>query len=222
MIFLQVNSQSYCAKILALKIEDYLKQDKKVLWLLSGGSNITISVEAFNILKAALPDKIKENLAVTLTDERYGPVGHKDSNWQGLLNMGFKMDDIKSVPILCGLPEEETTKNFEDNYNKLTAWADIVIGQFGIGTDGHIAGILPGTYGVSDPETAYYYVTPQFTRISLTLATIEKIKVAFTFVLGESKKEVLRLLQTENIPLAKMPAQILKSIMDSYLYSDQI
>jgi len=222
MIFLQVKDHSYCAKVLALKIEEYLLQDKKVLWLLSGGSNIAISVEAFNILQTSLPEKIKKNLAVTLMDERYGPVGHKDSNWQELLNMGFKMDEVKSVPVLCGLLEGETTQNFEENYKKLTEWADIVIGQFGIGNDGHIAGVLPGTYGVSNPEIAYYYVTPQFTRISLTLDTIKKIDVAFSFALGEAKRNILHLLKTENMSLVKMPAQILKEIPESYLYSDQI
>ena len=220
MIFLQVKDHSYCAKILALKIEDYLLQDKKVLWLLSGGSNIAISVEAFNILKASIPEKLKDNLAVTLTDERYGPVGHKDSNWQGLLNLGFIMDEVKSAPVLCGLSEGETTKNFEENYKKLTEWAHVVIGQFGVGSDGHVAGVLPGTYGVSDPEIADYYVTPQFTRISLTLATIKKINMALTFALGESKREIIHLLKTQDIPLAKMPAQILKEIPESYLYSD--
>jgi 6-phosphogluconolactonase/glucosamine-6-phosphate isomerase/deaminase len=222
MIFLQVKDHSYCAKILALRIEEYLKQDKKVLWLVSGGSNIAISVEAFNLLNISVPEKIRENLAVTLTDERYGPVGHKDSNWQGLLNMGFNMDNVRAVPVLCGLPEEETTRNFADNYKKLTEWADVIIGQFGVGNDGHIAGVLPGTFGVSSVETACNYLTLKFTRISLTLETIKKINSAFTFALGESKKEIIHFLKTQNIPLTKMPAQILKEIPESYLYSDQI
>ena len=117
---------------------------------------------------------------------------------------------------------------FGKNYRDLTAWADIIIGQFGIGTDGHTAGVLPGTIGVTDHGTACFYARRKllqgregknFDRITLTLKTIRNINITYTFAFGDSKKEIVEKLKNENISLAEMPAQILKEIKESYLYS---
>ena len=210
------------AVIVAEKIGDYLKQDKKVLWLLSGGSNISIEVETLKILKTKFSKNLKENLAVTLTDERYGPVGQADSNWQQLITAGFDLKSVRSLPVLCGLEFNETVVKFGKNYRDLVAGADVVLGQFGIGPDGHTAGVLPNTVGVSAKATACGYVSEKFTRITLTLKAIKNINIAYTFVFGNSKNEVIKSLQNQDLPLAQMPAQILKQIPESYLYSDQV
>jgi 6-phosphogluconolactonase/glucosamine-6-phosphate isomerase/deaminase len=222
MNYLHLNNQIDGAVILADKISGYLRQNKKVLWLLSGGSNVSISVETLKILKSGFGDKLKNNLAVTLTDERYGSVGHIDSNWQQLIRGGFEMNEVKAFPVLANLSLEQTTKKFSDDYQMLTIWADVVVGQFGIGSDGHTAGVLPGTIGVADTGIACSYVSDRFIRISLTLKTIELISYAYIFALGESKREVIHSLQTENITLIKMPAQIFKKMSESSLFTDQI
>lgn len=217
MEFLHIKSQSECGKIVADKIGEYLKQNKKVLWLLSGGSNISISVDALNILKVKFKN-LKENLAVTLTDERFGPVRHKDSNWQQLLLAGFDMSSVYSVPILSNLELDETVIKFGKNYRDLTADTDVIIGQFGIGEDGHTAGVLPNTVGVSAKASTCGYDGGKFQRITLSLKAIKDIDIAYTFAFGESKKEVVKSLQTEDLSLTEMPAQILKQIPESYLY----
>jgi len=231
MKFINIKNQSETGKILADKIGEYLKQDKKVLWLLSGGSNISIAVEALNILKkdfssviasGAKQSSLKDNLAVTLTDERFGPVGHKDSNWQQLLLGGFDMSSVYAVPILCGMEPKETVIEFGKKYRDLTAEADVIIGQFGLGADGHTAGVLPNTIGVKDQGTSCFYDGGKFKRVTLTLKTIRNINIAYTFAFGESKKEIVKSIQSKNIPLEAMPAQVLNEIEESYLYSDQI
>jgi len=222
MEFKHLDNQEGAGEIMAEKIGGYLKQNKKVLWLLSGGSNIGIEVETLKILKAKFSKNLKENLAVTLTDERFGPVKHKDSNWQQLLVNGFDMESVHAVPVLGNLELNETVIKFGKSYRDLIAQADVVIGQFGIGPDGHTAGVLPNTAGVSAKATACGYASEKFTRITLTLNALKNIDIAYTFVFGESKKEVIKLLQTQDLPLAQMPAQILKQISESYLYSDLI
>ena len=222
MNFLNIKDSVNGGKILADKIGEYLSQDKKVLWLLSGGSNISISVEAFKILKENFPNKLESNLAVTLTDERFGPVGYAHSNWQQLINGGFPMDEMRTVPVLYDLPLQETLKKFKQNYRGFSDWADVIVGQFGIGADGHIAGVLPETIGVSDTEIACAYDGGTHTRISLTLPTLKKITVAYAFVFGDTKKEIVSALKNSDFPLSEMPAQILKVIPEAYLYSDQL
>ena len=204
MQFLHISSPKEGAEILTKKIEDNLRAGHKVLWLLSGGSNIGISVQALKILQAK--NISLKNLTVTLTDERYGLVGHPDSNWQQLINTGFNFDLVKHQPILQNLDFNQTVEKFKQNYQELYDWADMVIGQFGIGTDGHTAGILP------KPD--------KYKRISLDLETIKNIDIACTFVFGEAKREVIQSLKNKNLSLDIMPAQILKEIKDSYLLSD--
>lgn len=222
MQFLKINDQREAGVILAEKIRENIKQNKKVLWLLSGGSNINIAVETLNLLKKDFGESLVENLAVTLMDERYGPVGHADSNWQQLIKDGFDFTLVRSIPVLQNLEPKETVIKFGKNYRDLTAWADVIIGQFGLGGDGHTAGVLPDTIGITDQGTAYFYNSRKFQRITLTLSTLKKINIAYTFAFGESKKDVVFSLQNKDISLSEMPAQILKQIPESYLYSDQI
>lgn len=215
---IKIKDQSEAGEMLAKKIGEYLGHGKKVLWLLSGGSNIILEVEVLNILKKAFGDNLKENLAVTLIDERYGKVGHDDSNWIQLLQNGFDISAVRALPVLCGLEPKETVIEFGKNYRDLEAWADIIIGQFGIGSDGHTAGVLPNTVGVTAPGTACFYDGGQYQRITLTLKTIRNIDEAYTFAYGESKKEIVEKLKNEELSLEEMPAQILKEIPESYLY----
>lgn len=227
MKFIKLKTQEEGVEILAKKMGEYLGGGKKVLWLLSGGSNILLEVEILNLIKKNFGDNLKENLAVTMTDERYGNIGHTDSNWMQLLQNGFDISAVRALPVLCGLEPKETVIEFGKKYRDLTAWADVVIGQFGIGSDGHTAGVLPNTIGVNDQGTACFYACPNlsqgrdgknFDRITLTLKTIRNINVAYTFAFGEAKKEIVEKLKNEDISLEEMPAQILKEIEESYLY----
>lgn len=218
MQFIKIKDQAEAGEILAKKIGEYLGHGKKVLWLISGGSNIILEVEILNILKRAFGDNLKENLAVTLTDERYGKVGHEDSNWQQLILAGFNFTIVKCIPVLSGLEPKETVIEFGKKYRDLEAWADVIIGQFGIGSDGHTAGVLPNTVGVTAPGTACFYDGGQYQRITLTLKTIRNIDEAYTFAYGESKKEIVEKLKNEDLSFEEMPAQILKEIPESYLY----
>ncbi len=223
MKFLSVQTPGECSQILASKIGECLSQNQKVLWLVSGGSNIQIFIGALEILKSGFKKEINSNLVITLTDERYGPINHPDSNWTQLIQAGLDISCLKeSVPVLFGGSFEATTRLFSRNYLRLSKWADVIIGQFGIGVDGHIAGVLPGTIGVDNIEIACSYSSTPFQRITLTLNSLKKISIALTFALGKSKQQVIRNLRDKNISLQETPAQILKLILKSYLYTDQL
>jgi 6-phosphogluconolactonase len=209
-----------CSDVLAERIRKELVFGKKVLWLIPGGSNIPLSVRAMRSLRSALSPAYLSKLAVTLTDERYGPVDHADSNWKQLVDAGFDSSGLVVRPVLMGYPLEETVRRYGDNARELFAWADLVIGQFGIGADGHIAGCLPGSPAIESADTAVSYSAPSFTRITLSLAAIRKVSVAYAFVFGDSKQRAIDDLRNKDLPLSEEPAQILKSIPEAYLYSD--
>lgn len=206
---------------------DRLRADKKVLWLVTGGSNIKIAVDVSKNLKK---QKLK-NLTVTLTDERFGPIGHADSNWQQLLDAGFQAAGAQLIFILVGTDLPTTAKKFSNRLAEEFARCDYSIGIFGIGPDGHIAGILPASPAIDSAELAVGYkdvdikqnspvgVKRGIDRITMTAAAIAKLDEAVLVGFGESKQAVIKKL-TENITASELPAQALKKVNKLSIYSD--
>lgn len=215
----KIHSEQECARILADALLSSLNAGKKTLWLVPGGSNITIAVAALNLLLESAGEDINL-LKMTLTDERYGQVGHKDSNWKQLNDVGFSFSRINSIPVLDGSSLDETVQKFSNNISELFGWADEVIAQFGIGADGHIGGVLPHTIGVNASDIAVGYKSGHYIRISISLITMRQIHKAYAFVFGDSKKEALINLQKEGA-VDEVPSRVLKDINKSYLYTDQ-
>ncbi len=202
-------------------IGNALKEGRNVLWVLSGGSNISIAVEVMNMLQNFVAKKDLERLTITLSDERYDDLGHKDSNWQQLIDAGLNISNINTIPVLLGLDFEKTKDDFSVKVKKAYNKADIIIGQLGIGTDGHIAGILPSSRGIDDTSVAVAYEANDYKRITLTLKMIKKISVVFLFAFGESKKSIIRgLTSRSDLATNEMPAQILKKMKDVRVYCD--
>lgn len=147
---------------------------------------------------------------------------HKDSNWQKLIEGGFDTNCVITLPVLRGLPVVETVKAFTTDIEKAFAEAYIVIGQFGIGADGHIAGILPSSKAVTYSVPVVGYESKPFTRVTISPLMLEKIDTAYVFVFGKDKKETIINLITKDLSIDKQPSQVLKKVPEVYLYSDQI
>lgn len=208
------------AAALATRLTSELTAGKEVLWLVPGGSNIALSVEAIRALPAGRLDK----LTCMLTDERYGKPGHADSNQQQLAEAGFMGNGVNFLPTLIpDLTLEDTCKQYAMLALEAMDKAEVIIGQFGVGGDGHIAGILPRTAAVTeDPaQLVSGYDAGVFQRITLTPPALRRIDVAYAFVYGEAKLTALRKLKSETLPLAEQPSQILKELPEAHLYTDQ-
>lgn len=191
----------------------------RVLWLISGGSNIQPAVEVMT----SLSDKQTANLTVTLVDERYGPVGHPDSNWQKLLEAGFKFRHATAIPVLTSKGLAETVSDFEAELGTAFQQSDYSLALVGIGPDGHTSGILPNSEATKvTGQLTYGYQGPDFMRITTTFDAIQKIDIAVVFAYGESKKSTLTTLRDQSVDLNEQPAQILKQIPEATIYTDQI
>jgi 6-phosphogluconolactonase/glucosamine-6-phosphate isomerase/deaminase len=213
------------AVFLAASVLKQLKLSKHVLLFVTGGSSIYVGAKITRILKE-YPDKnLFKNLTITLTDERYGPIGHVDSNWQQLLDKGFDLPQAKLVPVLMDSDKETTIKNFNKILNEeLTIAKDneYKIGLFGVGADGHTAGILPSSVAVNSTDLACIYDTPTFSRITITPKIIERLDEAVVWIQGKDKWPVVENLLKENIPIDKQPAQVLKKVPLLTIFSDYI
>lgn len=200
------------------RLQAALDKGHKVLWLTSGGSNIVISA---NILRGL---KNTRHLTIAQVDERYGPVGHPDSNWQQLLDSGAPLEGITLLPILENplASMNATAESYEAKLKSALSKADVSIAQLGMGADGHIAGILPETDAVTAPGLVVAYQTPQHDRITLTFKGLNQIQELYLFAYGHDKTEQLERLESKDVPESEQPAQYLKRHGHVIVYNDSI
>lgn len=210
-----VESIEHVAEALSQKIIAKLQDGKKVLWLVPGGSAIAVATHAAKAI-AAVPH---QDLTVTLTDERYGPVDHPDSNWRQLAEAGFRLPEARLLPVLTGVDRTTTAANFGDTLQRELQQADWAIGLFGMGADGHTAGMLPGSPAVHADSYAEVYDAPNFERLTMTTRAIPELDEAVVYAVGQEKWPALKSLQGEK-PVSEQPAQILKQVPVLTIYTD--
>ncbi len=207
------------ATFLSLSVLEKLKMGKSVLLFLTGGSSIAVGIKFAEILKENQEKDLFNKLTITLTDERYGPVDHFNSNYFQLIEKGFNIREAKIIPILIDDDRNITTEKFNSILNQEFMLADYKIGIFGVGTDGHTAGILPESGAVNSSNLVYSYETPIFSRITITPKAIEKLDEAVVWAQGEDKWKVIENLKTD-IDIIKQPAQILKKVPLLTIFTD--
>jgi 6-phosphogluconolactonase/glucosamine-6-phosphate isomerase/deaminase len=211
---------SKAAAALAGRLTKELESNDDVAWLVSGGSNVALSVEVMK----QLPDQHLSKLTCLLSDERYGVPGHADSNWQQLTEAGFMERGATFLAALMpDMTMQDTVQHYAQVVESVFEKADVVIAQFGIGGDGHIAGILPRSAALTDDEQQLVagFDGGAFQRITMTPPALRRVSAAYAYVYGETKLAALRRLQSETLPLSEQPSQILKELPEAYVYTDQ-
>jgi len=204
------------AFFIASSILRHLGLGKRVFFFVTGGSSIPVCVKISEIIRS----HPHSNLAVTLTDERYGPVGHAYSNWSKLIAQGFSLPEAKLIPVLTGADHLATTINYTKSVDQEFKNTDYKIGIFGVGIDGHTAGILPGSVAVNSKDLICGYETPEFSRITITPFAIIKLDEAIICTKGEEKWKVIKQLDEEEIDINVQPAQILKKVPLLTIFTD--
>ncbi len=213
--FRKVASPEPVIAYLTQTIKEQLAAGKRVLWLVPGGSSIAAAAEVSKRL-SGMP---LENLTVTLTDERYGEVGHPDSNWKQLADAGFSLPGATLRPVLTGKDLPATIAEWAVALGQALQAADYALGFFGIGPDGHIAGVLPDSPAVTEVALAAGYDGGAFQRITATPPAIVQLDEAVAFATGEAKWPVFDQLDTD-LPLDQQPAQILRQTPKATLFND--
>ncbi len=204
------------AKDLADKLFEYLSDGKRVLLLMSGGSSIPIAILASKVLKGV----DLSNLFVSLTDERYGAVGHTDENWQQLINDGLDLPGANLYRPLINKNIDETTRLFGDWVAEQSDKADYSVGIFGLGTDGHTAGIKPGSAAAKSTNLVTSFQGDDFERITIGFAAISRLDEAIIQASGTDKQQIIHDLIHHSSTIQDQPAQILSKIPHSTIYTN--
>ena len=203
------------AEQVADSIRRELLAGHKVLWLLSGGSSLTIATLA----AAELRDLDLQRLFVTMSDERYGLTGHADENWQQLLDSGFELPGAQLYRPLTGDTLDDTVAHFNRWLDETHTDVDYTIGIFGIGPDGHTAGIKPHSPAILSQHMAEAYEAEDFTRVTITPHLIMECDEVVIQASGDDKESVLRQWLTTDMPVGEQPAQALKAVANATLYT---
>ena len=215
MVFKKIDSTAPVADYLFATISTQLAKGKKVLWLMPGGSAIPI---AQNVLQKLQTIDCSQ-LAISLTDERWGAVGHADENWTAIVKGTQLPTTANLVTVNQGKNIEHTTMDYHAALKQLFEWADYRIGFFGIGPDGHTAGILPHTPAVHSLDLAASYDAGNFKRITMTPLAIERLNTAVAYAVGKPKHCILDELSND-ISIDDMPSQALKQAGELVIFND--
>lgn len=218
MVFYKIDSAGDVVDYVASVLSSRLSRGERVLWLLSGGSAIAVEVEVAKKLNSI--DNLS-NLSVSLIDERYGPLGHPDSNWQQLADSGFELPGAQIRPVLAGKDIQATAADYQTFLKDKLAASDFSFGLAGLGADGHTLGIKPGSPALETQNLIVAYDWEDYRRLTATARVIEKLDEIVVYALGREKLPQLKKLQ-KTLPAAEQPAQLLKLCPKLIIFNDQV
>ncbi len=157
---------------------------------LSGGSSFEVFVDVDELLDAAH----KQQINLYQVDERYGPVGHTDCNWNLLKQIDAST--YKSAhPVLTGEDASETAARYSHKVDQTLHSGAFNIAILGVGEDGHVAGVKPMAKSQFDDifttNSVVEYQWEDFHRITTTLDTLKQFDHLLIDADGHSKQKVM-------------------------------
>ena len=215
-----------CAAFVGKEISRQLKsgKDRPTLLLLSGGS-------ALSVLDHIENDDWK-SVTVTMLDERFEEDG-SHNNFSQLESMAWFAKVIKggckiiSTKIQTDDTQASLTERMDSSLRK---WknenpAGKIMAIFGIGADGHTAGIFPFPENqnffqelfAKDSWVVGYDASGKNEfpfRVTTTLTLHRLISHGYAFVIGEEKRAALQKLRQHSLPLNELPANIFYEMAD--------
>jgi 6-phosphogluconolactonase/glucosamine-6-phosphate isomerase/deaminase len=202
----------------------------KFLFLTSGGS-------CLELLEHLDPKNFGSHATIAVLDERY-TTNPLQSNFAKLELTPFykKVIENGSQSIDTKVREHESMQALAERFeNELRAWVEkthgTIIATVGVGTDSHTAGILPypedpsffdATFNSTNWVASYDAgnKNPEPLRVTTTIPFFKLITHPVLFVTGESKRNALAKLLSENGSLAESPCRAWREIPTAHLFTD--
>ncbi len=197
-----INEHSFIRDISAY-ITKKIKAHKGVFHLALSGGKTPIP-----IYKTLSGEDIFTNTILWQVDERYIPDTELSSNTRMIRET---INNIFNTTFICfdtSLPIHESLEKYKNELRKHgIKWFDMVI--LGVGIDGHIASLFPGTFGLSD-DLVINTKTERFEikeRLTINYPMIINSKELIVILKG--KKAIMKKLEEET-DADIFPASILK------------
>lgn len=217
-------------------LREAISSEKQILFLLAGGS-------CLDLLDKVDDKNLNDRVTIAPLDERFS-IDPLENNMALISQTDFyKKAQKYNCKFIDTRVKEKTMYELTDRFNKeLSIWIKnnpygTIIATVGIGTDGHIAGIMPFPENPEKFKTLFdsdendrlvvgYDATGKnkYTqRVTTTMKMLRKIDKAIVYAAGENKRVALQSFNESKIDLAKTPSQVLKEIKGNvYLFTDII
>ncbi len=139
-----------------------------------------------------------------ITDERYVPKNHKDSNQKMIFETLIKTAKPKSFHTFdTKLPIKKSLEKYEKEIKNSHAKNGFDLIILGIGVDGHIASIFPNSKALKETHRLTSHTTttkfPIKDRLTLTLSPIIKSKNILVLLKGKKKKNYWKLFPAKKL-----------------------
>ena len=213
-MFIKIKNQEVIAKKIAAVVSREINAGCSVLLLLPGGSAAMVAVKVLQLIKVGHT----ERLSISLTDDRFGLPDHAQSNWPLIFDASSDLKNAHFLPVLRGLSMQQTANSWESELCSRLNRADKTIALFGIGEDGHIAGIKPNSVAVNEhSKLVVAYDASDFQRITIAPAFFDVLDYAFVYAEGSNKQAIIEKLDLESSAV-DMPAQKVKDCESFMVY----
>lgn len=242
-----VETSSNPSKAAGDHINDILSThiDKPILLMLGGGSSR-------DVLPYINPEYLMPEVTVTVTDERFtDDMG--ENNFDVLQTTEF-YQNLTSADAYCintsvvggevayeeyGASEGAAIhaamfeKHIRDWMNDFKT--GIIVGLFGMGADGHAAGVIPGIYDstefanrfLGEHDTAVVELDEKDPnsqlfpfRVTTTLSFMKKVHYPVFHIKGENKRDALERALDPDTKLSDIPARIMLDMNPSVIFTD--
>ncbi len=211
----------FCATHLVSTIQEILSYQDFFAIALSGGSTPKAIFETLthSPYKEAIP---WDRLLIFWSDERSVPKDHIDSNYYMAMQAGFSKMPIPENHIFRMQAEKDIdhqASKYEETIKRFIPQAIFDYIMLGMGDDGHTASLFPHTHSLKCEDrlvNANYVPEKNTWRMTLTYPCINSAKTCVFYVIGSSKKEMLKkvlegpynpeLLPSQKVGTAEHPA----------------
>lgn len=188
-----VNSDSewsaFAAKVIGQAIHSVISEKEICNVMLTGGNTVVPVYKKWAITSAFPFGQSR----FFFGDERCVPYDHSESNYALVMNTLL----AKGVPSGCLVERMEAEKSDREaaakKYEQLLP-KEIDVLLLGMGEDGHIASLFPGSSALLQEERSVVPVTgpkPPYQRLTTTPRVIALARSVFLLVTGEKKGKVL-------------------------------
>ncbi len=209
-----------------------LSKNKPYLLMLSGGSSLAL----LEYLDTRL---FGDQTTIAVTDERFSK-DEKENNFALVMTTDFykKAKECGAKFIDTRVEDDETLEEHGKRFeSELKKWRSknpesFIYAAIGIGSDGHVAGIMPYPF-----DTSLFYKhfqsekwvvgynagmkNPFSLRSTITLSFIRgQISFAVSYISGENKRLALEKVLASDGTLMETPARILREVKDAHIYTD--
>ena len=228
----KLNSRGEAAALAGETLNNLLIKHSKspVLLLLSGGS-------AFDLLDYVSAKALGENLAISLLDERFSQ-DPAINNFSRLQTLEFYTLAAKQEANFIGTlprPDESLAAFAQRLENSWRKWktqnpGGRIFATFGMGEDGHTAGMFPladklkfdELYNSANWVAAHALgaIKPWPERVTATLTFFKLIDEGMAYICGQNKREKLAEVLTSKPSLSSLPGAGLKLVKNMDVFTD--